>query len=280
MGRTVLTKTIGHEVARMCREANFFLPRDVVAAMQVAEAGAQGRERRALEVALDNAQAAGEGIFPLCQDTGMIVVLLEVGQEVIWQGDFLEDEINRAVGRVYRENCFRASVVSNPLIRENTGDNTPAVIHYQLVPGDKVKISIIPKGFGSENKTLLKMLNPSQGAQGVKDFVIEAVCRGGADPCPPVVIGVGIGGTSEKCTLLAKKALLRPIGQSHQDPYWAEMERELLAQVNTLNIGPQGTGGMCTALGVAIEAFPTHIAGLPVCVCLNCHVARHGEVII
>jgi fumarate hydratase subunit alpha len=280
MARTVSTKIIGEEVARMCHEANFVLPPDVMAALQEAKIQTCGLAAAALDVALMNASVAVNEHLPLCQDTGIVVIFLEVGQNVMWTGDYIIDVINAAVGKVYTESFFRASVVKNPLSRENTGNNAPAVIHYEVVPGDEVKISVIPKGFGSENKTMLRMLNPAAGRGGLVEFVLETVRKAGADPCPPIVVGVGMGGTSEKCALLAKKALLRKIGQYNPDTAIASLEKELLREVNKLGIGPQGTGGSPTALWAAIESFPTHIAGFPVCVCLNCHVARHIEVTI
>ncbi len=280
MARLLSTKIIGDEVARMCHEANFILPQDVMAALQEAKMQTCGLAAASLDVALMNASAAVQENLPLCQDTGIVVIFLEIGQDVSWEGNYLVEEINAAVGKVYTESYFRASVVRDPLGRENTGDNAPAVIHIDIVPGDRVKISVIPKGFGSENKTMLRMLNPAAGQSGLVEFVLETVRKAGADPCPPIVVGVGMGGTSEKCALLAKKALLRKIGDYNPNEALASLEKELLREVNKLGIGPQGTGGSPTALWAAVESYPTHIAGFPVCVCLNCHVARHIEVTI
>lgn len=223
----------------------------------------------------DNLQIAQEDTIPICQDTGMAVVFLEIGQDVHFEGGSLTDAINEGVRQGYVDGYLRKSVVKDPLIRENTKDNTPAVIHYDLVPGDKVKITVAPKGFGSENMSRIFMLKPADGIEGVKNAILTAVKDAGPNACPPMVVGVGIGGTFEKCALLAKKALTRPVGERSSIPYVKELEEELLATINRLGIGPGGLGGSTTALAVNIDTYPTHIAGLPVAVNICCHVNRH-----
>ncbi|MDN4754761.1 fumarate hydratase, partial [Porphyromonadaceae bacterium W3.11] len=226
---------------------------------------------------LENSEIARDNKKPLCQDTGMSVVFVNMGQEVEVVGGFIGDAINQGVREGYEDGYLRKSVVNDPILRENTKDNTPAVIHYNIVPGDKFEIHISPKGFGSENKSQLKMLTPSQGEEGVKDFILQVVSEGGANACPPLIIGVGIGGTMERCAFLAKKALLRPVGENSTKPHIAAMEKELLERVNKLGIGPAGFGGDTTALDVHIEAEATHIAGLPVAVNIGCHATRHAS---
>ena len=228
----------------------------------------------------ENILIAEENEMPLCQDTGMACVFLEIGQDVHFTGGSLEDAINEGVRQGYEEGYLRKSVVKDPLRRENTGDNTPASITYKLVEGDKVRIVFAPKGFGSENMSRIAMLPPSAGVEGVKDFVVNACADAGANPCPPIVVGVGIGGTFDKVALLAKEALLEPIDKPSSDPYYRDLENELLDMINALGIGPQGLGGGTTALAVRIKTAPTHIAGLPVAVNINCHVSRHGERIL
>ena len=228
----------------------------------------------------ENILIAEENEMPLCQDTGMACVFLEIGQDVHFTGGSLEDAINEGVRQGYEEGYLRKSVVKDPLRRENTGDNTPASITYKLVEGDKVRIVFAPKGFGSENMSRIAMLPPSAGVEGVKDFVVNACADAGANPCPPIVVGVGIGGTFDKVALLAKEALLEPIDKPATDPYYRDLEKELLDMINALGIGPQGLGGGTTALAVKIKTAPTHIAGLPVAVNINCHVSRHGERIL
>lgn len=267
---------IVEKVAGICQEANFALPSDVLEAIQQA----RGREespqgQRILGELIENARLAREEKLPLCQDTGMVLVFVEIGQEVHLTGGSLSEAINRGVAEGYTEGYLRKSVVADPLSRQNTGDNTPAVIYYDVVPGETFRISVLPKGFGSENCTALGMLKPADGVLGVKRFVVEAVDRAGPNPCPPVTVGVGIGGTADRALLLSKRALLREVGESHQDPKIAALEQELLEQVNRLGYGPGGFGGRVTALAVHIEIYPTHIAGLPVAVSLNCHAARH-----
>jgi fumarate hydratase subunit alpha len=263
-------------VARLCVQANLELPEDVARAVAAAEAAESWpAAQNTLGILRENAAAAREGGMPICQDTGFACVFAEIGQDVHIAGSF-EDAVNEGVRRGYGEGYLRKSVVRDPLRRENTGDNTPAALTVRLVPGDGLRITVAPKGFGSENMSRLKMLKPSDGAEGVKEFVVETVRLAGPNPCPPIVLGVGIGGTFDKVALLAKHALLRPLDVPNPDPYYAEMERELLHEINALGIGPQGFGGASTALGVAIETMPTHVAGLPVAVNVSCHVTRRA----
>lgn len=267
---------VERQVARMCCEANYVLPADVARALEEAgEVEESPVGRCLLEEIRQNAVMAREQGLPLCQDTGMALVFVELGQEVRLTGGSLSEAINRGVARGYTGGLLRKSVVSDPLRRVNTGDNTPAVIYYDLVPGKRVSITFMAKGFGSENCTSLGMLKPADGLEGFKSFVIQAVDRVGPNPCPPFVVGIGAGGTADKALLLAKKALLRPLGQLHPDPFLAELESELLEKVNALGYGPGGLGGRVTALAVHIETYPTHIAGLPVAVNFNCHSVRH-----
>ena len=268
-------------VEKMCVSANCFLNDDIKSALQ------RARQYERTDIARDmlcdilkNANIAQTEQMPICQDTGMVIVLCKIGQEVHISGGSLTDAINEGVRRGYMRNYLRLSVVGDPLRRENTGDNTPAVIYYDVVSGDTMEITLMPKGFGSENMSAVAMLKPSQGRQGVVDFVLETVKRGGSNPCPPIVVGVGIGGTMDKAALLSKQALTRRVDSQHDDPYYAQMEQELLDQINALDIGVQGFGGKTTALGVNIETFPTHIAGLPVAVTISCHVTRHAHVIL
>lgn len=233
-----------------------------------------------LENIQENIKIAKEGVFPLCQDTGMACVFLEIGQEVYLTGGHIEEAVNEGVRKGYTEGYLRKSVVRDPIRRGNTGDNTPAHIHYDIVPGDKVKITFAPKGFGSENMSQIKMFPPAAGETGVKDFIVQVVKDAGANPCPPIVVGVGIGGTFDKAALMAKEALLIPFDKANEDEYYRDMEEELLTRINALGIGPQGLGGETTALSVKIKTFPTHIAGMPVAVNINCHVSRHEERIL
>jgi fumarate hydratase subunit alpha len=273
--RTILAKDIAEKVRGMCIEANCVLPDDIVSAIAAAQvAETSERARTVLEKLLENAEIARNESVPICQDTGMAVFFVEIGQEVYIDGS-VTAAINEGARRGYAEGCLRKRVVADPLLRGNTGDNTPAIIHYDVVEGGKLKITFAPKGFGSENMSALKMLKPSDGVEGVADFVLRTVKNAGPNPCPPVVLGVGIGGTMEKCALLAKKALTRDVGAHHPNPYYRDLELRLLKEINGLNIGPQGYGGATTALWLAVETFPTHIAGLPVAVNVNCHVARH-----
>lgn len=236
--------------------------------------------REILGMILENARIAREEMVPICQDTGFAVVFLEIGQDICFVGGDLNEAITQGVREGYKEGYLRKSILSDPIKRVNTGDNTPPVVHLEIVPGDKVKIVFAPKGGGSENMSAIAMLKPADGIDGVKSFVIEKVKSSGGNPCPPIVVGVGIGGTFEYCALLAKKALLRPLGERHPDPFYAELEEELLEKINATGIGPQGLGGRVTALDVHVETYPCHIASLPVAINLNCHATRHGEVII
>ena len=262
-------------VRRMCISANQALPDDVrrcIATCYERENWPSAKET--LGQIIENYEIAGRESVPVCQDTGVACVFVEIGQDVRVVGD-LSASINEGVRLGYREGYLRSSVVADPLRRESTGDNTPAMIHYDVVPGDGCKIIVAPKGFGSENMSKIAMLRPSDGIAGVKAFVLQTVEAAGANPCPPVIVGVGIGGTFDKAALLAKKALLRPADDMHKDAFYAVLEDELLESINTLGIGPQGFGGLTTALAVKILTMPTHIAGLPVAVNINCHVARH-----
>ncbi len=276
MIRTVKTEVVTKQVREMCIEANYYLSPDMNDALKKA-AGEEksGLGTKILNQLLDNLSIAADEMIPICQDTGMAVLFLEIGQDVHFEGMPIEDAVNEGVRRGYEEGFLRKSVVGDPLLRENTKDNTPAVIHYSIVPGDKVKITMAPKGFGSENMSRIFMLKPADGIEGVKQSVLTAVRDAGPNACPPMVIGVGIGGTFEKCAVLAKKALTRPVGVSSDIPYIRDLEQELLAKINGLGIGPGGLGGTTTALAVNINTYPTHIAGLPVAVNICCHVNRH-----
>lgn len=267
-----LTKNI----KEMCIESNYFLSKDMDNVLKEAtekEDGILGRQ--ILDSLQENLQIAGEDMIPICQDTGMTVIFLEIGQEVHFTGGLVEEAVNEGVRQGYVEGYLRKSVVKDPLIRENTKDNTPAVIHYSIVAGDKVRITVAPKGFGSENMSRIFMLKPADGIEGVKDAILTAVRDAGPNACPPMVVGVGIGGTFEKCALLAKQALTRNVQQRSDIPYVAELEKEMLEKINQLGIGPGGLGGKATALAVNINTYPTHIAGLPVAVNICCHVNRH-----
>ena len=275
--RTIPVSQITDAVKEMCIEANLFLTKDMEEALKQAQKSEEAPlGRSVLDQLCQNLQIAGEDSIPICQDTGMAVVFLEVGQEVHFEGGVLEDAVNEGIRRGYTEGCLRKSVVSDPLIRENTKDNTPGVIHYSIVPGDRVKITVAPKGFGSENMSRIFMLKPADGEEGVKNAVLTAVKEAGPNACPPMVVGVGIGGTFEKCALLAKQALTRPLDQRSEIPWLRVMEEELLERINRSGIGPGGLGGTTTALGVNINTYPTHIAGLPVAVNICCHVNRHA----
>ncbi len=272
---------ITEEVSKLCINANYYLNADIKLAMKKGleeEESPIGTE--VLEKLLINAELAAAKKVAICQDTGMAVVFVTIGQDVHITGGSLSDAINEGVRKGYKEGYLRKSVVGDPIERVNTGDNTPAVIHYEIVEGDSLKIELAPKGFGSENMSALKMLKPSDGIGGVKSFILETVDKAGPNPCPPIVVGVGIGGTMEKASLLAKRALLRPIDKRSSIEYVRELEEEMLQKINELGIGPAGLGGTNTALAVNVETYPTHIAGLPVAVNINCHVTRHAEVIL
>jgi fumarate hydratase subunit alpha len=277
MIRTIHTDQIIETVAKMCIEANHFLSEDMERAIkegQEKETSLLGK--KIFKQLQENLEIAGEEMIPICQDTGMAVFFLEVGQDVHFEGLPIEEAINEGVKKGYKEGYLRKSVVEDPIFRTNTKDNTPAVVHYSIVPGDKVKITFTPKGFGSENMSRIFMLKPADGIEGVKEAILTAVKDAGPNACPPMVIGVGIGGTFEKCAILAKKALTRPINEPSHIPYVAEMEEELLNRINETGIGPGGLGGSVTALAVNINTYPTHIAGLPVAVNICCHVNRHS----
>ena len=275
--REINVNVITDIIKEMCIEATHYLSDDMKECLfnaektEVSELGKQ-----ILGQLVENLDIAGKDMIPICQDTGMAVVFMEIGQDVHFTGGFLEDAINEGVRRGYVDGYLRKSVVSDPLIRENTKDNTPAIIHYDIVKGDKVKITIAPKGFGSENMSRIFMLKPADGIDGVKEAVITAVSDAGPNACPPMVVGVGIGGTFEKCALLAKKALLRPVNKHSDIEYVAELEKEMLEKINSLGIGPGGLGGSTTAFAINIETYATHIAGLPVAVNICCHVNRHS----
>lgn len=276
MIRTINIKEITTNIKEMCIEANHFLSEDMERAMKQAEKAEQSPlGKQILEQLEENLQIAADDMIPICQDTGMAVIFLEIGQDVHLQGGSLEDAVNKGVRQGYVEGFLRKSVVKDPLIRENTKDNTPAVIHYKIVEGSQVKIKVAPKGFGSENMSRVFMLKPADGIEGVKEAVLTAVKEAGPNACPPMVVGVGIGGTFEKCALMAKEALTRDIGTHSDIQYVKEMEKELLAKINSLGIGPGGLGGTTTALAVNINTYPTHIAGLPVAINICCHVNRH-----
>ena len=273
--REIDSSLISEVVARLCIDANYHLPPDMK--KQIISSSKEESWETAsiiLDQIIENFNIADENLQPICQDTGLACVFLSIGQDVHIKGN-LEDAVNEGVRKGYSKGYLRKSVVSDPLKRVNTGDNTPAMIYYDICPGDKIKITVAPKGFGSENMSQIKMLKPSDGIEGVKDFVIKVVEDAGPNPCPPIVVGVGIGGTFDKAAYLAKKALMRPVDQRNSEDFYAELEEELLKKINALGIGPQGFGGRTTALAVNIEKFPTHIAGLPVAVNINCHVTRH-----
>ena len=276
MIREINTSEITKVVKEMCIEANHFLSKDMDEVLKKAtkeETSEIGK--KILDQLQENLKIAGEEMIPICQDTGMAVFFVEVGQDVHFTGDLIENAINEGVRQGYTDGFLRKSVVSDPIERINTKDNTPAVIHYSIVEGDKVKLTFAPKGFGSENMSRVFMLKPADGIEGVKNAILTAVKDAGPNACPPMVVGVGIGGTFEKCAVLAKKALTRPAGEHSEIEYVAEMEEEMLNKINSLGIGPGGLGGSTTALAVNINTYPTHIAGLPVAINICCHVNRH-----
>ena len=268
-------------VKEMCGQTNYHLGKDVLCALEKA----QNKEsspiaRNILSDLLINASLASQKQVAMCQDTGMVVMFVSIGRELYIEGGSLDQALQEGIRQGYKENYLRKSVVEDPLLRVNTGDNTPGVIHYDFVEGDQLEITLAPKGFGSENMSQMKMLKPSDGVDGVKKFVLDVVEEAGPNPCPPIIVGVGIGGTIEKAALIAKKALMRPLNQSHEKEHIEALEKELLDLINKTGIGPQGLGGLTTALGVHIETYPTHIAGLPVVVNLNCHASRHLTVVL
>ena len=276
--RVISTDIITENIKEMCIEANYMLSEDVKGRiLKAAKDESNELGKKILSQLEENMVIAESENIPICQDTGMAVVFLKIGQEVHFEGSSLEDAVNEGIRQGYTEGYLRKSVVGDPLIRKNTGDNTPGVIHYEIVPGDKVEITVAPKGFGSENMSRVCMLKPADGIEGVKAAVLETVKLAGPNACPPLVIGVGIGGTFEKCALLAKKALTRDINSHNSIEYVKELETELLEEINKLDIGPAGLGGQTTALGINIETYPTHIAGLPVAINMCCHVNRHKK---
>lgn len=274
--RTLNVEEISKNIKEMCIEANHFLSKDMDIAMKNAVSTEKSPlGKKILSQLQDNLKIAGKDMIPICQDTGMAVVSLEIGQDVHFEGGNLEDAVNEGIRRGYVDGYLRKSVVKDPILRENTKDNTPGIIHYKIVPGDQVKIKVAPKGFGSENMSRVFMLKPADGIEGVKEAVLTAVKDAGPNACPPMVIGVGIGGTFEKCALMAKEALTREVGSHSDIPYVKELEEELLERINKIGIGPGGLGGSTTALAVNVNTYPTHIAGLPVAVNICCHVNRH-----
>ena len=279
--REIQCSKITEVIRKLCIEANEHLPEDVKCAIKTARKEEDGEIAKGiLDNIIENYEIADCENVPICQDTGMAVVFMEIGQDVHITGGDLTECVNEGVRQGYTDGYLRKSVVKDPIRRGNTGDNTPAILYTEIVPGDQIKITVGPKGFGSENMSRIMMFKPSAGLEGIKDFIIETVKFAGPNPCPPMVVGVGIGGTFDRCALLAKKALMRPLGSSNKDPFYADLEKELLLKINSLGIGPQGLGGRTTAIGLNIETFPTHIAGMPCAVNINCHVTRHKTEVI
>ena len=279
--REIKASTITDVIERLCMEANQVLPQDIKDAISTCRSQEDGDIACGiLDNIIENYQIAENEQVPICQDTGMACVFLEIGQDVhITDGD-LTEAVNEGVRRGYTKGYLRKSVVKDPVRRGNTGDNTPAMLYTEIVPGEQIKVTVGPKGFGSENMSAIRMFKPSAGIQGLKDFIIETVETAGPNPCPPMVVGVGIGGTFDKAALLAKKALMRPVDTSNPDPYYADLEKEMLQKINELGIGPQGFGGRTTAIGLNIETMPTHIAGMPCAINISCHVTRHKTEVI
>ena len=274
--REINVQQIIDTVEKLCIDANNHLPSDVKCAIKNCRACEDGKiAQGVLDNIIENFEIADNENVPICQDTGMACVFLEIGQDLHIVGGDLTEAINEGVRRGYANGYLRKSVVGDPVRRGNTGDNTPAMIYTEIVPGENLKITLGPKGFGSENMSAIRMFKPSAGLQGIKDFIIETVEAAGPNPCPPIVVGVGIGGTFDKAALLAKKAIMRPIDSCHPDPYYADLEKEMLEKINALGIGPQGFGGKTTAIGLNIETLPTHIAGMPCAINITCHVTRH-----
>lgn len=279
--REISTKDIITAVKELCIDANYNLGKDVEDALRKAYEKEESPVGKAtLSQILENVEISKQGEFPMCQDTGTAVVFVDMGDQVLIKDGNLFEAINEGVRQGYKEGYLRKSILADPIERKNTKDNTPAVIHLDIVKGNKLKIICAPKGGGSENMSEVKMMKPADGVEGVKEFVIDKVKRSGSNPCPPIIVGVGIGGSFEKCAEMAKRALLRPIGSKHPNPFYADLEAELLEKVNKLGIGPQGFGGTQTALAVHIETYPCHIASFPAAVNINCHVARHKEVVL
>lgn len=279
--REIKASTITDVIERLCMEANQVLPQDIKDAISTCRSQEDGDIACGiLDNIIENYQIAENEQVPICQDTGMACVFLEIGQDVhITDGD-LTEAVNEGVRRGYTKGYLRKSVVKDPVRRGNTGDNTPAMLYTEIVPGEQIKVTVGPKGFGSENMSTIRMFKPSAGIQGIKDFIIETVETAGPNPCPPMVVGVGIGGTFDKAALLAKKALMRPVDTPNPDPYYADLEKEMLQKINELGIGPQGFGGRTTAIGLNIETMPTHIAGMPCAINISCHVTRHKTEVI
>ncbi len=279
--REIEVEKITDTLERLCIEANEHLPQDVKSAILQCRALEDGDiAKNVLDNMIENYEIADCEHVPVCQDTGMACVFLEIGQDVHLTGGDLREAVDEGVRRGYEKGYLRKSVVKDPVRRGNTGDNTPAMLYTEIVPGEQIRITVAPKGFGSENMSAIRMFKPSAGLEGIKDFIIETVENAGPNPCPPMVVGVGIGGTFDKAALLAKKALLRPLDSSHPDPFYAELEQEMLQKINKLGIGPQGFGGRTTALGLNIETMPTHIAGMPCAINISCHVTRHQTEVI
>jgi fumarate hydratase subunit alpha len=279
--RTIKSSEIEKAIEKIAVDANYYINKDILDSIKTSlkkEISENGKD--VLKQLIKNAEIAEKEKMPICQDTGMAVVFLEIGQDVHIEGKTVNDAVNEGIRNGYKNGYLRKSIVKDPFDRINTGDNTPAIIHIDIVPGDKIKIDIAPKGFGSENMSALKMLKPSDGIEGARKFIIDTVIKAGSNPCPPVVVGIGIGGTMEKAALLSKKALIRPVNKSNTEVFYEKFEQELLEEINKTGIGPAGTGGRTTALGVNIEVFPTHIAGLPVAVNISCHATRHKSMII
>jgi len=279
--REINVNEITQVIKKLCIEANEHLPEDVKNAIKECRQKEDGVIAQGiLDNIIDNFDIADNENVPVCQDTGMACVFMEIGQDVHITGGDLTEAVNEGVRLGYTEGYLRKSVVKDPVRRGNTGDNTPAVLYTEIVPGENIKITVGPKGFGSENMSQIRMFKPSAGLEGIKDFIIEAVKTAGPNPCPPMVVGVGIGGTFDRCALLAKKALMRPLDSENEDPFYADLEKEMLDKINELGIGPQGLGGRTTAIGLNIETYPTHIAGMPCAVNINCHVTRHKTEVI
>lgn len=280
--REINVEEITRTIERLCIESNYYLPQDVKKALEDAlDKEESPLAKEILQDILKNQDIARTNDVPICQDTGLAVIFLELGQDVRLVGGDLNEAIDEGVRRGYKNGYLRKSAVDDPfIVRKNTGDNTPAIIHTKIVPGDKIKLILAPKGGGSENMSALAMLKPSDGIKGIKKFVLDTVDKAGSNPCPPIIVGIGIGGTIEKTTLIAKQSLLRKVGEHNSNPEVAKLEEELLEEINRLGIGPQGFGGRTTALAVNIETFPAHIASMPVAINIQCHVARHQEAII
>ena len=274
--REIQASMITDTIERLCIEANQVLPDDIKKSIQTCRSCEDGQIASGiLDNIIENYEIAENEQVPICQDTGMACVFLEIGQDVHITGGDLSEAVDEGVRRGYTNGYLRKSVVKDPVRRGNTGDNTPAMLYTEIVPGENIKITVGPKGFGSENMSAIRMFKPSAGIEGIKDFILETVETAGPNPCPPMVVGVGIGGTFDKAALLAKKALMRPVDSENEDPYYADLEKEMLEKINQLGIGPQGFGGRTTALGLNIETMPTHIAGMPCAINISCHVTRH-----